>query len=136
MATKNAPTLAETKVFAEVEKTRLRTNLGKTGIIAAAIPLSLLALYPAAKVLAGHTTIVNVAVSLALSVTLVLTGAGLGAWVRYERQRANRAEDRVRDLEARLLSKDSALEQKRKRIEELERDTSGLRSDLKKLRGR
>ena len=93
-------------IAAEVERTRLRTQVGKTAIIAAAVPISVLALWPVALAVAGKNTVVNVVFTVTLTIALAVTGLGLAAWVRHEKRRADNAESRVRKLEAKNLAKD------------------------------
>jgi C4-dicarboxylate-specific signal transduction histidine kinase len=136
MARRNRPEKPDGAVIAaEVEKTRLRYEAIKAGVIGATIVLSVLAVWPIATVLAGKTTVLNVAVTVTLTIALTLTTAGFMQRARHHRQRADRAESRERILEARVMTKIEELRVAALRIEALEHDIDGIRSDLRGLRG-
>lgn len=122
------------RVFAEVESARQKWEFCRTVVIAMAVPLSLLALWPLAVVLGGQETVVNVNVAISLSIAFAITTAGAGTYARRQKQKAADARSRVSGLESQVLDLQQQLEGAELRATELQADLTGVRADLGHLR--
>jgi uncharacterized protein YlxW (UPF0749 family) len=100
-----------------------------------AVPLSILALWPLAVVLAGRQTTVDITIAIGVSITLAITTAFTGGLAYQQTKRANTARKRVDKLTADLDIANAdklAIEQ---RVEDLTADLTALRRD-RELSGR
>lgn len=96
--------------FVAVEASRERHRTIRLGIIAAAVLLSMFPIWGIAESLSGETTVLDVTISIALSIVASITAAGAGLGMRHQKKRADRAEARERDLESRVRDLTTRLE--------------------------
>lgn len=122
------------EVAQQVEVVLAKQSTLKVAICAAALPLSFLALWPTANVLAGTATTVDVNIALAASLTLTGVSGVLGTAYRREKKRANDLDTRNRRLVMDVKKAQDALKSAEERVSILESDLSNVRSDAQRLR--
>lgn len=79
-----------------VRHTWARTFRLVLGLLALAVVV--LAMWPTARVLSGEDTVLNISVALGLTASLTLAGTGVAAWCNSQRRRANRLDQRNKEL--------------------------------------
>ncbi|TDO18184.1 hypothetical protein EV580_1368 [Mycobacterium sp. BK086] len=104
-----------------ITKWRSIVSMVKAGILGVSVPLSILAVWPLAAVLAGKTTAVNVTVAITLTIALTITNGVTGAWGYQQKKKARHARARLNELEPRMVILGEENESLRRRNEALER---------------
>ena len=126
---KPAATKSQAVLDAEVTKLRLKLSTVRVCFIALAFPLSLLALWPTALVLAGRETVVDATIAISVSVTLAITTAFTGGLAYQQTRRANKARDRVKDLNSQLKIVQAEKGSAQRAVDDLRGDLAALRQD-------
>ncbi|BDY31438.1 hypothetical protein [Mycolicibacterium mageritense] len=124
---KRLPVKNQAVLDAEVRKLQLILQTVRVCFITVAFPLSVLALWPTAYVLAGRETVVDATIAISVSVTLAITTACTGGLAYQQAKRANKARSRIAELNSQLQIAQAELASAQTMV-------SGLRSDLEGVR--
>jgi uncharacterized protein YlxW (UPF0749 family) len=97
------------------------------------IPLSLLALWPTAYVLAGKDTGLNVSIAIAFTLTVSVAWAVTGGALVHQKKRANRLDSRNQELRVDLAKEQGGRELLEKRVRDLEADLRRADTEAERL---
>lgn len=119
---------------AELEIEKAKVARAKVAIIAAACPLSILALWPTMAALAGHDTDANLHLSFTVTITVSVAWAVTGELYRRSCQRNKQHATTNNELSRELVRLKSELRAAESRVKSVETDLANVRADADRLR--